>query len=45
MELTQQVRDYARQKGVEEAAAAAVGMEEKALEFRRQPEIYVSVKE
>ena len=29
MELTQQVRDYARQKGVEEAAAVAVGMEEK----------------
>jgi len=44
MELTQQVRDYAREKGVEEAAAAAVGMEEKALEFRRRPEIYVSAK-
>ena len=44
MELTQQVRDYAREKGVEEASAVAVGMEEKALEFRRQPEIYVSAK-
>jgi len=43
MELTQQVRDYARQKGVEEATAVAVGMEEKALEFRRRPEIYVPV--
>jgi phosphomethylpyrimidine synthase len=45
MELTQQVRDYARQKGVEEAAAVAVGMEEKALEFRRRPEIYAPVSE
>jgi len=43
MELTQQVRDYARSKGVDERAAATVGMEEKALEFRRRPEIYVPV--
>ena len=41
MELTHQVRDYAREKGVDEGAAAAAGMEEKALEFRRRPEIYV----
>ena len=41
MELTQQVRDYAREKGVEDAAAVAAGMEEKALEFRRRGEIYV----
>jgi hypothetical protein len=35
MELTQQVRDYAREKGIEEADAAAAGMREKSLEFRR----------
>src|SRR5438034_6860293 len=40
MELTQQVREYAREKGVEENAAVAVGLEEKAMEFRRRPEIY-----
>jgi phosphomethylpyrimidine synthase len=43
MELTQQVRDYAREKGVEEHVALAVGMEEKALEFKRRPELYVPV--
>jgi phosphomethylpyrimidine synthase len=43
MELTQQVRDYARDKGVEEHIALAVGMEEKALEFKRRPELYVPV--
>ena len=43
MELTQQVRDYARDKGLTEADATAAGMEEKALEFRRRPEIYVPV--
>jgi phosphomethylpyrimidine synthase len=36
MELTQQVRDYAREKGLDEKAAVAVGLEEKALEFRRR---------
>ena len=41
MELTQQVRDYARDKGVDEHAAAAMGMEEKSLEFRRGGELYV----
>src|SRR5687767_2989733 len=41
MELTQQVRDYARDKGLDEGTAAAVGMEEKSLEFRRRSEIYV----
>jgi phosphomethylpyrimidine synthase len=45
MELTQQVRDYAAAKGVEETAAAAAGMEEKSMEFRRRPEIYVPVGE
>ena len=37
MELTQQVRDYAREHGVDEQGALAAGMEEKALEFRRRP--------
>jgi len=45
MELTQQVRDYAKNKGVEEGVAVAVGMEEKSMEFRRRPEIYVPVSE
>src|SRR5574341_485721 len=40
MKLTQQVRDYAREKGVSEDAAATTGMEEKSLEFRRRSEIY-----
>jgi len=35
------VRDYAKSKGVEEGAAAAAGMEEKSLEFRRRSELYV----
>jgi phosphomethylpyrimidine synthase len=43
MELTQQVREYARDKGVDEHVALAVGMEEKALEFKRRPELYVPV--
>jgi phosphomethylpyrimidine synthase len=45
MELTQQVRDYARTKGVDEDAAVVACMEEKALEFRRRPEIYQPVGE
>ena len=45
MELTQQLRDYARDKGLSEASAAEAGMEEKAVEFRRRPEIYVPVEE
>jgi phosphomethylpyrimidine synthase len=43
MELTQQVRDYARDKGLVDSAAQQAGMEEKALEFRKRPEIYVPV--
>lgn len=34
MEITQQVREYAAQKGLEEKEALKVGMEEKAEEFR-----------
>jgi hypothetical protein len=37
------VREYARDRGLSESAAAAAGMEEKALEFRRRPELYVPV--
>jgi len=39
------VRDYARQKGVGDEEAVAVGMEEKAAEFRRRPEIYTPVEQ
>jgi phosphomethylpyrimidine synthase len=35
MEITQQVRDYAAQQGIGESEAVRVGMEEKALEFRK----------
>jgi len=45
MELTQQVRDYAKSKGVGEDAAVAAGMEEKSLEFRRAGELYVQARE
>jgi len=41
MELTQQVRDYAAGKGVDETEALSVGMREKSTEFRREREIYV----
>ncbi len=35
MQITQDVRDYAAQKGVDEGSALQMGMEEKAEEFRR----------
>jgi phosphomethylpyrimidine synthase len=35
MKITQDVRDYAAKKGVEEQAALKIGMEEKAEEFKR----------
>jgi len=41
MELTQQVRDYAKAHGVAEGDAVAAGMEEKSLEFRKGRELYV----
>src|SRR6478609_6499168 len=44
MELTQQVRDYAKEHGLDEGGAVKAGMEEKSVEFRRRPEIYVPVK-
>ena len=36
MEITQQVREYAREHGVDEAAAVDAGLEEKAREFVEQ---------
>ena len=44
MELTQQVRDYAREKGLDESAAVTAGMQEKSVEFRRGRELYVPLK-
>ena len=44
MELTQQVRDYAAGRGLNEAEAFTIGMEEKSVEFRKGREIYVSTK-
>jgi phosphomethylpyrimidine synthase len=35
MKITQDVRDYAAQKGLEEQAALAAGMQEKAAEFKK----------
>jgi len=41
MELTQQVRDYAKEHGVSDADAVATGLQEKSDEFRKKREIYV----
>jgi phosphomethylpyrimidine synthase len=42
MKITQDVRDYAAQKGLEEARALEEGMREKAEEFRQKgAELYV----
>jgi phosphomethylpyrimidine synthase len=41
MELTQQVRDYAAARGLDEKASLTAGMEEKSKEFREEGEIYV----
>ena len=41
MKITQDVRDYARAQGMGEQEALKQGMEEKAVEFKRQgAEIY-----
>jgi phosphomethylpyrimidine synthase len=43
MQITQDVREYAAQKGLDDAKALAAGMHEKAEEFRKQgAEIYVA---
>jgi len=36
MQITQEVRDYAVQKGLDEQMALEMGMKEKAEEFRRE---------
>jgi len=42
MEITQQIRDYAKEKGIGEAAALEQGLDEKSEEFREKgAEIYV----
>jgi phosphomethylpyrimidine synthase len=41
MEITQQVRDYAASKGLDDATAREAGMKEKAAEFAAAGEIYV----
>jgi phosphomethylpyrimidine synthase len=41
MEITQQLRDYARSRGLEVERAADAGLDEKAAEFRREGEIYL----
>ena len=42
MELTQQLRDFAAERGVSEAEAVEAGMQEKSAEFQKQREIYVA---
>jgi len=46
MKITQDVRDYAAQKGLEEQAALEAGMQEKAEEFKKSGgKIYQEVDE
>ena len=42
MELTQQLRDYAAEHGLSEAAAIEAGMKEKSAEFETARELYVT---
>ena len=44
MEITQQIRDFAAERGVGEAQAVKVGLDEKSAEFRERREIYVPAK-
>ena len=44
MEITQQIRDFAAERGVGEERAVEVGLEEKSTEFRERREIYVPAK-
>ena len=41
MELTQQLRDFAAERGLSAEAAVEAGLEEKSAEFRTRPELYV----
>jgi phosphomethylpyrimidine synthase len=44
MEITQQIRDYAAERGVAAEQAVEVGLDEKSAEFRERREIYVPAK-
>ena len=44
MEITQQIRDFAAERGVGETQAVEVGLDEKSAEFRERREIYVPAK-
>ncbi len=44
MEITQQIRDYAAERGVGEEQAVKVGLDQKSAEFRERREIYVPAK-
>jgi phosphomethylpyrimidine synthase len=45
MKITQDVRDYAQQKGLDEATALAQGMEEKSAQFKSVgSEVYIPIK-
>ena len=44
MEITQQIRDFAAERGVGETQAVKVGLDEKSAEFRERREIYVPAK-
>ncbi len=42
MELTQQLRDFAAERGLSTGEALEAGMDEKSAEFRTRPELYVT---
>ena len=44
MEITQQLRDFAAERGLDTEDAAAAGMQEKSDEFRRRRQLYVPAK-
>ena len=44
MEITQQIRDFAAERGLGEGQAVEVGLDEKSAEFRERREIYVPAK-
>ena len=44
MEITQQIRDYAAERGLDERAAVLTGLGEKSAEFRKGRQLYVPTK-
>ena len=44
MELTQQLRDFASERGLSEDEAAVAGMKEKSVQFKENGQIYVTGK-